>query len=187
MADAVKTRIGDARRVQQGDVFEDVDLVRYAPLNSAQLEVAFVRFPWVVVLSQDCDLQQDFKTRWGRPTLANQDKYLLSVLVAPLYNASHVYLGTQLRELGLESQKIDSGKSTGSNLRKNQNPRYHYMELPSGLGLPPLVVDFKHYFTADVGYLREKKPENWVCCVGPLFREDLAHRFSSFLSRIGLP
>jgi hypothetical protein len=187
MVAPVKTRIGAATRVQQGDIFENVDLVRYAPLDAAQLEVTFVRFPWVVVLSQDCDLQQDFKTRWGRPALTNQDKYLLSVLVAPLYNASHVYLGTQLKELGLESQKIDPAKSPGKNLRNNQNPRYHYMELPPNLGLPALVVDFKHYFTADVAYLREKKLDDWVCCVGPLFREDLAHRFSAFLSRIGLP
>jgi hypothetical protein len=45
------------------------------------IEVSKVVFPLVVVLTQDCDLAQDFTFRRA----STQDKWLLSVLVAPLY------------------------------------------------------------------------------------------------------
>ena len=66
-------------------------------------------------------------------------------------------------------------------------PRYHYLEFPENIELVPSVIDFKHYFSIHVKYLQKLKRHNFVCTVSELFREDISIRFSSFLSRIGLP
>jgi len=49
------------------------------------------------------------------------------------------------------------------------------------------VIDFKHYFSVNVCYLMGIKKEKFICKIYELYREDISHRFASFLSRIGLP
>jgi len=117
----------------------------------------------------------------------NQDKWLVSVLVAPLYNAQHVYRGEHLSELDLTMRPISSNKTPGEFLRNNQIPRYHYLEFASEVPLVASVIDFKHYFSLNAERLRERKQSSFVCMVSPLFREEISHRFAAYLSRIGLP
>ena len=58
--------------------------------------------------------------------------------------------------------------------------------MPNELELPPLIMDFKHYFTIPLKTL-ESKLNDRICTIEPLFRESISQRFSFFLSRIGLP
>ncbi len=83
--------------------------------------------------------------------------------------------------------EITKNKTPGKTLRKNQTPRYHYLEFPSNVPIVSSVIDFKHYFTVNVEYLKKHKKKNFICQVGPLYREDISQRFASYLSRIGLP
>ncbi len=119
--------------------------------------------------------------------MSDHDKKILSVIVAPLYNAEHLYNGEHLSELEMEMAKINRRKSPGNNLRQNQTPRYHFIEFPENIPIVPSVIDFKHYFTVNVEYLKRHKKKNYVCQIDVLYREDISQRFSSFLSRIGLP
>jgi hypothetical protein len=75
----------------------------------------------------------------------------------------------------------------GKELMRNNNPRYHYLKFPSDISVPDSIIDFKHYFTVNVEYLKTVKKDSFVCSLKPLFREQLSHRFAFFLSRIGLP
>ena len=110
-------------RVSQGDIYKDVDWIEDVEESEGVLTIRKIRFPYVIVLTQDCDLAQDFELRWRGAEGDNQDKFLISVLVAPIYNVDHVYNGEHLSELGLTMAQINKGKTPGDCLRQNKNPR----------------------------------------------------------------
>jgi len=182
----IKTRKGESNRVCQGDIFRDIEFIEHIEEKDGIVEVSKIVFPLVIVLTQDCDLEQDSKSR--RPNQdRDQDKWLISVLVAPLYNLEHVYLGEHLSELGMEMQRISQKNTPGKYLKSNQRPRFHYLEFYDRVPIVPSVIDFKHYFSVNVNNLRRAKKTKFVCSVSTLFREDISQRFTSYLGRIGLP
>lgn len=182
-----KIKRGKQSRLAQGDILRDVEHIEYVHEKSGVIEVSKVVFPLAIVLTQDCDLAQDYKFRWSKTRTPNEDKWLLSVILAPIYNAEHVYTGEHLSTLGMKMNPIARQKTPGHNLRNNETPRFHYIEFPQNISIVNSVIDFKHYFTANVIYLKILKRKNYVCQLSELFREDVSHRFSSYLSRIGLP
>jgi len=180
-------RIRKRARISQGDIYKDVEFIEYAIEKAGVIEISKIVFPFVVVLTQDCDLNQDYTIRWAKNGGSNHDKKIISVIVAPLYNVEHVYSGEHLSELDMIMAEIKKGKTPGKTLRQNQTPRYHYLEFPTDIPIVSSVIDFKHYFTVNVEYLKKHKKTNFICQIGPLYREDVSQRFSSYLSRIGLP
>ena len=184
-----ETRVGiqQKARVCQGDVFRNIECIENVVQQGGILEVSKIIFPLVLVLTQDCDLEQDYRVRWSRRKPANQDKALVSVLVAPLYNEEHVYLGQHLSDLKMNMEPINKGKTPGENLRANNNPRYHFLNVPERIQIVRSVIDFKHYFSVHVEYLKKIKRAHFLCQLADLDRENVSQRFASFLSRIGLP
>ena len=181
---ANKERLG---RLSQGDILRDVEHVEYVHEKEGVVEVARIVFPFAVVLTQDCDLAQDPRFQDGArgEGAAPDDKWLLSVLLAPMYNASHVFAGDHLSDLKMTMQRIPSDPKR--KLKRNETPRYHYLEFSDETPIPPVVIDFKHYFSANAEYLRELSGSKLLCRIPFLFREDLSQRFASYLSRIALP
>jgi len=172
-------------RICQGDIFRDMEYVEQLEFVVDRIKTSVVGFPFIMVLTQDCDLEQDHRTR----TMAsdtNQDKHLFSVLVAPMYNYEHVKTGSHLRDLGMTMETINSKKSPF--VMNNEIARYHYLEFDQNeVPIPPSVIDFKHYFSVNVEYFRRLKATNCVCRIAELHRENVCQRFASFLARIGLP
>lgn len=185
----IKIKTRNAARISQGDIYRDVEFIEYAIEKDGIIEISKIVFPAVVVLTQDCDLNQDYKVRWAKKDhLSNHDKKLFSVIVAPLYNYEHFYKGEHLSSLPMQMADISQmGKTQKNNLLRNQIPRYHYLDFPKKIPIVSSVIDFKHYFTVNVEYLKKHKKENFICQIWPLYREDISQRFSSYLSRIGLP
>ncbi len=182
----MKVSSGKKSRISQGDIYRNIELIEYVAEKEGKVEIPIITFPLVMVLTQECDLEQDYKFRYGRLKKGTQDKYLISVLVSPLYNLEHVLDGEHLSELNLKMEPIPRKGTAGNYLFQNERPRYHYIDFPQDITIPPSVIDFKHYFTVNVEYLRKHK-DNFVCRVSPVYREDISQRFASFLSRIGLP
>jgi hypothetical protein len=182
-----KAVTGRKARISHCDILRNVEYIESVTEKDGAIEVTKISFPLVIVLTQDCDLAQDYTFRWSKPKKGNQDKYLLSVLVAPLYNAEHVYNGEQLSNLQMKMAEINRKKTPGSNLRNNETPRYHYIDFGPVHPIVPSVIDFKHYFSVNVVQLKRHKRDNFVCRLSPLYREDVGQRFSSFLARIALP
>lgn len=176
----VQTRIKN--RISQGDIFKDIEMVEYAVEKSGLLEISKILFPLVLVLSQECDLNQDHYFRWSRPRTNTQDKWLISVLVAPLYNVEHLYTGEHLSNLSMTMETINKNKTDGKRLRNNETPRYHFLSFPEFVPIVDCAVDFKHYFTVNGQYLRKIRHTNFVCRLSPLFREDVTQRFSAYLA-----
>jgi len=179
-------------RVCQGDLIRNVPCVEDVVEDGDLIEIKRIMFPLVIVLTQDCDLQQDDALRWwtGTPPSSHSSQ-ILSVLVAPAYNAAQFELGEHLSEVGLKMWAVPKakGKQTTDQrfLTQNKNPRYHYLRFGPDSGIVDSVIDFKHYFSVNVQYLKRIKPHNCAGKLSALFREDVSQRFASFLARIGLP
>jgi hypothetical protein len=184
----VRVKTKRLSRTSQGDVFREIECIEYVFEKQAIIEVSKTIFPLVVVLTQDCDLEQDARYRGRQQKVPNnQDKKLFSVLVAPLYNAEHVFSGEHLAELGLTMSPINKRATEGKHLMQNGRPRYHYLDFPANIQIVPSIADFKHYFSVSITYLDKIRPKNFVCRLSELFREDLSQRFAAYLARIGLP
>ncbi len=179
----VKVNRARRRRISQGDIFRDVECIEYVIEKDGVIEVSKIIFPLVLVLTQDCDLEQDS----GNRSKSTQNTKLLSVLVAPLYNAEHVFEGSHLLDLNYQMEKISKKRTPGTTLMQNERPRYHYFDFPDTVPLVASIADFKHYFSVHVSYMESVKSKNFVCRLSDLFREDVSQRFASYLARIGLP
>ncbi len=175
-----------AARLQQGDIFLDITLFEGIQEEGRGVEVQERLFPYIIVLSQDCDLEQDFQSR-ANPSSGKHDKYLQSVLLCPGYQSERFKLGTHLESLSLTMETW--GRDDMKKIRQNMNYRFHRLQAATPeLQIPELVLDFKHCITAPraVAY-RPSFRANYLGTVAELYREDLSGRFAHFLSRIALP
>lgn len=182
-----QTNIDTVERIRQGDIFSNVPYYESYIEVEGEFELKVYEFPYVIVLTQDCDLEQNKNTRnkldSGQDKIAN-DKHLFSLLVAPIYNSEHLFLGEHLTGIGISSQKQNSKLKPP--ILNNQNPRYHYIEFSDDVVVPNSIVDFKHYFSVSLEYLELNLGER-ICGINPIYRELISQRFSNYLSRIGLP
>ena len=149
-------------------------MLEYVTEAAGNVEISKILFPLVVVLTQDCDLEQDHRFRRTRKEGSTQDKWLISVLVAPLYNVEHVYRGEHLSDLGMSMEQINAKKSPGQYLKNNERARYHFLSFPSSVPIADSVADFKHYFSVNVRYLHQLRQSHFICRLAPLHREDLS-------------
>ncbi len=178
-------------RISQGDIYKDLEYIDSITEENGIIEIKKIIFPYVIVLTQDCDLNQDFTFRSVESS--TDDKLIISVLTAPIYNVEHLFTGEHLSQLGLIMQKINKYKkgdkltTDAKNLFDNNTPRYHYLDFEFDANMVPSVIDFKHYFSINLNYLYKIRKTNFVCKIPELYREDISHRFATFLSRIGLP
>lgn len=170
-------------RICQGDIFRDFEYLEYTP-NSKKTGFAIEKiFPYLLVLSQDCDLELDCNNRTNSKD--TQDKFLFSILVCPGYLTEELKAGTHLKKYTLQMQTINSDR--WNNIKKNQNPRYHFLKGEKTFQIPDLVLDFKHYYAISRDVLYNNFEKYYIGSINELFREALSQRFAYYLSRIGLP
>lgn len=183
-----QTNLSHTDRVRQGDIYRNIPYYESYKETSGEFELSVFEFPFVLVLTQDCDLEQNKTNRTKNVPSSNQkielDKHLISVIVVPLYNSEHLFSGEHLDLIGITTQRQSSDPK--KLIKSNQNQRYHYIEFGDEVTIPNSVIDFKHYFTVSLDYL-ENNPKNFICGISPIYRELISQRFSNYLSRIGLP
>ncbi len=185
-----KTFQNQMKMISQCDIFKDVEFIEYVKEEKNIIEASKIVFPLVIVLTQSCDLQQDYNTRkkMEKSQERDQDKLLISVIVAPIYNFEDFRMGEHLNQIGLTM--LNQGKREKTPCKKiieNENKRYHYLKFDDSVDIVESVIDFKHYFTVTINYLNSIYDTNYKCSVESLYRELIVQRFSNFLSRIGLP
>jgi hypothetical protein len=138
--------------------------------------------PYAIVVTQDCDVIQDFKPR--QANITTSDKLIPSVLFCEAVPAEELRYGGN----GI---KGDIWKR----VRQNKDERYQFLEkvLPEddllGEGLPELGIDFKRYFSipTDEAYYRLKAEAKRRCrLVGPYLLH-FSSRFNYFQNRVALP
>jgi hypothetical protein len=184
------------REIRQGDILVGVKF-QYISQNQAgdaELSLGFP-FPYAVVLSQACDLEQHYQNLKAKaqPTEdsvkpRNDDKILDTVLVCPAFASEKFLTGTHIDE----RQMFDFGGPKGKEkalkkLKKNDEfNRYHNLE-PLKETFPELIIDFKKFHTVPIDILEEYYDYSYLASLRGLYRERLSQRFSNYLSRIGLP
>lgn len=199
-----KYRHHDSLKIYQGDILRDVDLiVEYTEDGNNQFEM-----PYIIILSQDCDLDEDFNSyqnyeqknvselsslffeestkKIDHKIKTMYDKLLPSVLVCPAFPAEQVRNGIHLKNYN--NYAMQYLNSDMWNLVKiNQNSRYHFLEEYPDYQIPNLVIDFKRHYTLPTHYIYSIFKESYVGSLNELYRERLSQRFFNYLSRIGLP
>jgi hypothetical protein len=166
-------------RITQGDLFEDLELIERIDTEKSILTVEKISFPYTVCLNQECDLVNDYDN------IKNKDVGLIHVAFAPAFNFDQYLQGTHW---GGIFQANDPQKRTDTIIKKimnNEIPRYHYL-LFDGSDLPELIIDFKHFFSINRHDIY-KQISKRKCSLNDLYREAINQRFSSYISRIGLP
>jgi len=169
------------KRIYQGDIYKDITL-QFAEQKDGDLLVQTINLVYVCVLTQDCDLQQDFDNR-ARDE-GKHNNYLPCILICPAYQAKKFRVGEHISEQRMRT----FNEKEFTKLRNNDSERrYHWLPEDSQFYIPEIIIDFKHYYAIPRHILYSLFEKNYIATIIPLFRENLSHRFSNYLSRIGLP
>ena len=71
-------------RIYQGDIFKDVSLRSIIQSENEGIAVEEIPFLHSIILTQDCDLEQDFNSRTSA-NCVNHDKFLPNLFICPAY------------------------------------------------------------------------------------------------------
>ncbi len=166
--------------LRQGEILSDLRRYRVEPATVADEAPLLieVRYPFVVILTQDCDVTQQ-----GRPA-PGSDPHLPCVLLAEVTTANH-----------LRGQK-DVNSDAWKLIRQNREERYHFLEAvtkecdAAGRGMEEFALDFKRYLavpTDELYALVEAGFANRRCVLNSPYMEHLCNRFGTYLGRVALP
>ena len=156
--------------LRQGEIV--TNLIQLKPnvpsLSTEEPEIIPIVHPYAIIVTQDCDLVQDFKPR-SEGSLES-DKIIPSILFCEVATAE------QLK--GRADIKSDIWKR----IRQNKDDRYQFIEKVFseddllGEGLPELGIDFKRYFTipTDEIYFRIKADAKRRCRLVSPYLEHLS-------------
>lgn len=166
--------------IRQCELLSEVQVHIVKVLDEGDVEVEALTLTSALVISQDCDLDWDWKNRSG--DTPNSLKELPSVLLLELRAAQNAYNGPLRGEW--------------RQLKQNKNDRYHFFEkVPANAdlhdeGLQELVADFKRYHTVPTRILYEaiqKGRTRRRTVLAPPYLQHLSQRFGAFLGRVALP
>lgn len=175
-------------RVWQGEILENLVQIKLSIENiegneEGTIDVIPVTHELVLVMSQDCDLEQDHDRRQ-----AAEQGTLPNVLFCDVYHAETLRAKVQ-------AQHQLNRQDWRRRIAQNQNERFHYLQKVEpnqdlqGHGLPALAIDFKIYFTLPTEELYARLGHGALrrCALNSPYVEHLAHRFFKFQSRVALP
>lgn len=176
-------------RICQGDIYRDLEYnYRIYKDENGKLATDRITLPYVIVLSQDCDLESDYRNRTQKAEeQKTQDKFLHSLLVCTAYPAEELRHGTHLSGPGFHLTMENYNTKRWDIIEDNKNERYHCLTADLNLQIPNLAIDFKHYFTVPRSELYGSRKKHYVASINELHREALSQRFANYVSRIGLP
>ena len=175
-------------RVWQGEILQNVIQIKPSVEGiqnneDGMIDVFPVPHELVIVMSQDCDLLQDYNRRQ-----AGEAATLPNILLCDVYPAEAL-------RTKVEQQDQLGRKDWKKRIAQNQHERFHYLQKVEpgqdlqGQGLTATALDFKIYFTlpTDELYARLGQGALRRCTLSTPYVEHLAHRFFKFQSRVALP
>lgn len=180
--------------LRQGEILSDLVQIRVnlesieTAQNNTNYSLTPLVHPYAIIVSQDCDLEQDFNFRFHK--LGKERHRLPSVLFCEVIDAEELVQGPR-------NDSIFKGSgTTRNNFKNNSDFRFHFVqEIPAELdaleqGLPELGIEFKRYFSLPTGevYRRiELSHAQRRCRLKSPYLEHFCNRFHHFNNRIALP
>lgn len=137
---------------------------------------AAVTHPLSIVMTAECDLEWDYRSR----ILDRGEKKLHHVLLLDVFEESDI-------------RHVVGSSELWRHAKNNNTARFHHLAAGAVVGgaqLPDYYIDFKRFFTMptapiytgiNTGVIAR------VCRVPDIFIHDLMQRCFSFLARVGLP
>lgn len=174
---------GAGQNLRQCEIISEINqlIISLESVGKDEVDARLRHHPFALILSQDCDLEQDFKARNGD---IPSDKLMPSILFCEVFTA------VTIRATGGINNPI------WNRVKQNKDERYHFLQKidaagdSAGEGIPELCVDFKKYFTipTDEVYRRIEIGEarRRSVLTSP-YLEHFSGRFAYYLSRIALP
>ncbi len=174
-----------ATPLRQGEILSNVQQINLTTVVglTERPRLSITTHPYLFILTQDCDLKQDFRVRF--PQLKESDKLIPNVLFCEVATAEQLF--------GIIRQ---TNKKLWNRIKINKDERYHFLQkVEPGCdrlneGLPELAIDFKRCLTlpAEEVYRRieigEAKRRR---VLSSPYLEHLSSRFAYYLSRVALP
>lgn len=151
---------------------------------------------YAIIITQDCDLEQDFR---ARTTDSSQHRLLPNILFCEVELATELRYGSSNPDYPQDKQARHSklmNSATWKAISQNKDERFHYFQKVrpdedlQQEGLPELCLEFKRYFTVptDEVYFRiDQGQTKRRCKLTSPYLEHLSSRFHYFHSRIALP
>lgn len=176
--------------LRQGEIISNLIQVKLRPDSIGSTDGyrgLEILHPLAIIVTQDCDLEQDFKARFGGK--AGEHRLLPNILFCEVHTAQDMVFGERNREL-LKSSTVRQ------NFANNKDERYHFLQKISSRedrlkeGLPELAIEFKRYFTipTDEVYYRIKiQSARRRCRLKSPYLEHFSVRFHYYHYRIALP
>ncbi len=172
--------------LRQGEILSDLVHARLALSSVGTDEPVIEEFthPFALLLTQDCDLEQDFAVRQAGKA---SDKLLPCLLFCEVTTAAETLARVA------EGSK---NRWKGLNISQNKNERFHFFQKVDPacdarqIGLEELVIDFKRSFalpTAEVYRRIELDQARRRSILCSPYLEHLSSRFAYYLSRVALP
>ena len=145
----------------------------------------------MIVMTADCDLEQDFNARFPEGSAADKGAETAVEKGHPSL-VPHVLL-CEVYELGEIRARVGAS-DLWKRMQQNQDERYHHLP-PARIGdqpvngFPDLYLDFKKTVALPTEnlYLAVAQGVRRLALVTPIYIHDLMHRFYGFLSRVGVP
>ncbi len=173
--------------LRQGEIV--TNLIRFAARSykltegaTYDLNFSSIEHPFSIIMSQDCDLDQDYNARFGADDQPKEQNKISSLLFCDMIEAAAL------------RPRFNSDE--WSKVKSNQVIRYQFIEeVPrcsdnKRKGLPELTADFKQYYSVPTEYFY------WLVTQGIAQRrtklrspymEHFVQRFMTFHLRIALP
>jgi hypothetical protein len=190
-------------RLHQGEILTGLVRLRQS-IDSIGLEaiaVDEVTHPYLIVMTQDCDLAQDADAREVEAIAAQDDtrstepEFKKRLDNAPRLKIENVLFCEAMSTSDMKLT-LPPGKDIWKRIVQNKDERYQCLEVvPSardltGMGIPSLGCDFKRFITIPAAEVYKRLQINPTCRRSRLltpYAEHLLHRFCNFQARIPLP
>jgi hypothetical protein len=179
-------------QVRQAELLTSVLEYQPARPDAASDGIAFrqVKHPLIVVMSQDCDLEQDFNIRLP----SDADPLPLDEAENHRNALTHMLLCDAYTESELTQRLPDSfGSKERRFLAQNQNERYHRLDQAKIDGtdteVDPLFIDFRRHFGVPSSHIYQQFADDTAGRLARLpvyYLHDLVDRFYGYLARVAI-
>lgn len=168
--------------LRQGEIISDLRKPLVKPGSWADNPIVDLEIqPYAMLITQDCDLEQDHRARQAG---TRNDKVLPCLLFCEVFSAEELF------------SRLERNSKIWNRIKINKDERYHYVqkceetEDALGKGLPELGIDFKRYFTLNTEEVYQQTEDGVArrrCKLTSPYLEHLSSRFAHYLSRVALP